>query len=322
MKLKVALLCGLAVVAASTAAFFYWIYAPHAEPPALSGTWVPATMPVGEQVRSYATYTPQPAPQHPGILLVLHGTTSTGAQIRRWTGYEFDALADQQGLIVVYPDGYKKAWNDCRKTGPAAAKQENVDDVGFLAQIIHHLVSEAGANAQSVYLFGYSNGGQMALRMALERPTEVTKIALVGANLPVPDDNACPQTGPTCPVMLINGTQDPITPFGGGEVTLFGFSSRGSVLSAVQTGLILAQRNGLEAPPRLADVVHRDANDPTHVESRTWLHGGIAYVQQFIVQGGGHVVPQPRFRFPRMLGATNHDLDAPAEAVKFFLSRG
>jgi polyhydroxybutyrate depolymerase len=37
------------------------------------------------------------------------------------------------------------------------------------------------------------------------------------------------------------------------------------------------------------------------------------------VHEGGHVVPQPRFRYPRMLGRTTSDLDAPAEAVRFFL---
>jgi polyhydroxybutyrate depolymerase len=38
----------------------------------------------------------------------------------------------------------------------------------------------------------------------------------------------------------------------------------------------------------------------------------------YTVHGGGHVVPQPAFRYPRMLGRTTGDLDAPSSALQFF----
>ncbi len=50
----------------------------------------------------------------------LRGAASTGfvmtcAQMREWTGFELDELADQRGFVVAYPDGYKGNWNDCRR---------------------------------------------------------------------------------------------------------------------------------------------------------------------------------------------------------------
>lgn len=41
-------------------------------------------------------------------------------------------------------------------------------------------------------------------------------------------------------------------------------------------------------------------------------------VALYTVQGGGHVVPQPRFRFGRLFGRTTRDLDMPVAALEFF----
>lgn len=38
------------------------------------------------------------------------------------TGYEFDWFADQRKFAVVYPEGYKNNWNDCRKNATFPAK--------------------------------------------------------------------------------------------------------------------------------------------------------------------------------------------------------
>jgi polyhydroxybutyrate depolymerase len=66
-------------------------------------------------------------------------------------------------------------------------------------------------------------------------------------------------------------------------------------------------------------VHHLHEKDPTSVDSLTWSSGDhkpIAVL--YTVHGGGHVVPQPAFRYPRMLGRTAGDLDAPSSALQFF----
>lgn len=318
--LKIILVAGLSLATACLGAYMYFVYSPAPALPQLKGSWSHKSLQVDERERGYGVYLPNPPPERPGIVLVLHGSNSSAAQIRQWTGYEFDQLADARGVLVAYPDAYKHTWNECRKAGPYPAKQEKVDDVAFLTHVIDGLVSEYGADASQVFVFGYSNGGQMAMRMALEKPDRVTKFAVVAASWPAADNNVCPAMGPTRPALFINGTRDPISPFGGGEATLFGFASRGEVLPAVKTAQMFAYRNGFEAPTRMGQLPHRHPEDPTRVETRTWAQGGLPYVQQFIVHEGGHVVPQQAFRFPRLLGNTSQDLDAPAEAVKFFMN--
>ncbi len=262
---------------------------------------------------------PARLPPHAPLVLVLHGSNIDGATMRQWTGYEFDELADQHGFVVLYPDGYQKNWNDCRRDATFRAKTANIDDVGFLRALVETYQQQLGIDPARVYAFGYSSGGQMAFRLALEAPQLVAAIATTAANLPPPANCSCPpDDGPTPRVLLVAGTQDPISPYNGGQVTLFGFGSRGLVLSATATAEQFARRNGLLAPPTTSTLPHQRASDPTVVESLTWVRNEEPWVTLYTVRGGGHVVPQPRYRFGRLLGRTTGDLDMPAQAIAFF----
>ena len=132
--------------------------------------------------------------------------------MRAWTGYEFDRMADQQGF-VLYPDGYKHNRNDCRKIATFPAKAANiVDDMGFIRALIDQVTAAHAINPKRVYAFGYSNGGHMACRLAIEDPSELAAIAALGASLPTQDSSSRSQLGETSRAMLVDGTDDPINP--------------------------------------------------------------------------------------------------------------
>ena len=105
-------------------------------------------------------------------MIVLHGSGMDGARMRLCTGYEFDCLADQHGFVVIYPDGYRHNWNDCRKYATFPAKRENIDDMGFIRTLIARASIEQAIDEQQVYAFGYSNGGQPSRRRSPGRKTE------------------------------------------------------------------------------------------------------------------------------------------------------
>jgi polyhydroxybutyrate depolymerase len=300
------------------AAYGYFWYAPAPARPTLSSAVERATIRVGDRDRSYVAYIPAGLAPGAPLVLVLHGSTMDGATMRRWTGYEFDRLADRDGFIVLYPDGYRRNWNDCRRAATFPARLENVDDVGFIRGLIERYTSERGVDPGRVYAFGYSNGGQMAYRLAIEWPDMVAAVATVGANLPTPDNNLCGAQGRTARVMLVSGTKDPIVPFNGGEVTLFGFASRGTVVSSLATGEELARRSHSLAGPARTQLRNPSPDDPTSIERLTWSRADAPVVALYVVHGGGHVVPQPAFRFPRLLGRTTGHLNAPQEALEFF----
>lgn len=315
--LKYTLFAIVGLVLLLGAAFGYFIYSPAPDLPRLSASVQEKSIQVGGRTRTYSAYVPARLPTNPAIVLVLHGSMIDGATMRAWTGFEFDELADQHGFVVLYPDGYKNNWNDCRKDAPFAAKKENIDDVGFLRALVKQYESTNGVDSTKVFAFGYSNGGQMAFRLSIEQPRFVAAIAAIAANMPIQESFGCNGQGPTPPVMLVSNTADAIMPYNGGEVKLLG-TSHGLVLSSRATANHFAHRNNLTQSSKVEVMNNQTGSHPLPVERLTWSQAGRIGVDWYTVRGGGHVIPQPRFQFGRINGLTATNLDTPAQAVAFF----
>jgi polyhydroxybutyrate depolymerase len=302
---KLGIAAGALLVLAIGAYAWLW-FSPAPELPALGGTLTEET--VG--ARTYLAYLPKDLPADAPLLIVLHGSSMNGASMRKWTAYEFDALADAKKLAVVYPFGFKSGWNDCRTQANHAARVEHIDDVAFLKTVIAQMHDTHHTAATGVFVFGYSNGGHMAYRLAFEAPQLIAAIATQSANLPSGENQGCTVKGPTPRVLLSAGTDDPLVPFNGGMQSLFGLVKRGTVMSADESAETFAKLNSLDAPT----VVPRRGS----VSLRTWSRDGTRQVVQLTVHGAGHTVPQAGFRFPRLLGETARDFDLPRAAVDFF----
>src|ERR1043165_9413833 len=72
------------------------------------------TITVGGLDRTYQFYAPASVKsnQPTALVIALHGGGGQGRGMRRLT--RFDALADQKGFVVAYPDGLNRQWNDNR----------------------------------------------------------------------------------------------------------------------------------------------------------------------------------------------------------------
>jgi polyhydroxybutyrate depolymerase len=300
------------ILASLCVGWWFLIRFPRSPVPQLVGTVQREIISVGGRERSFVAYVPARLPPHPPLLIAFHGSGETGAEFRWHTGYDFDRLADANGFIVVYPNGFEHHWNDCRKVASYSARRLQIDDIGFVRALIAHFLASQGIDPARVFATGHSNGGQMAYRVALEMPDEVRAIAAISASLPVPDNNDCRESGKPVRVLLMNGTQDPLNPWGGGRVTIFGFGDRGVVQSSEDTARHFAERDGVASPP----VVDRLPGDSpsTVVERSKWGD----QVELVTIRGGGHVVPQPYTRYPLILGRTVRTFDGPAEIWKFF----
>lgn len=303
------------VLLAALSAYAYWIHAPAPALPALSGAAARASLVLDGRERTWLRYTPAHLAPGAPLLLVLHGTGIDGARMRTWTGYAFDRLADRFGFVVVYPDGYKQGWNDCRKGGGTPAKDAAIDDVGFLRALVARMRDEAGIDPARVFAMGFSNGGQMGLRLHAEHPGMLAGLALVGANMPVPEDSLCTWQAPL-PLMMVSGVDDRIVPYEGGLVTLFG-RKVGYVKSALDTAARFAALADASGPHTTA-IDAPQVDGKTRIELRTWEREGRAQVALYTVHNGGHTVPQPYFSFPRLLGRTSRALDTPTRVVDFF----
>ena len=293
----------------------YFIYVPVIKPPELSGTLTRHTL----DERRFSVYQPVQAPDPAAAVIMLHGSRGSGKRIRRASGYGFDLLADRDGFIVVYPEGFERHWNDCLATGDDSAQKLNVDDVGFMRKLIAFIVDEYHADRDKVFVAGVSNGGQMAYRLALEAPDLVRGVAVIGAGLPTEQSLSCAPSDMAVPVMIVIGTADPINPFDGGEVTLGGpFGSRGKVRSAQASAQYWVSLAGYSTEPFFHHYPDSDPGDDSVAERMVWSAPGQAEIVLLTVEGGGHTIPGPGLEFPRFLGPVNHDFSSIDEIWRFF----
>jgi polyhydroxybutyrate depolymerase len=259
---------------------------------------------VGGRERTFIEYIPKTLKPGAPLLFVLHPSGGDGDGMRDYSNYEFDELADKYGFLVVYPDGFEETWNDCRGGSPFSSKRLKIDDVGFIKTLLDHEVMAHGIDRKRVFAAGWSNGAQLAYRLALEHPEDFAGVAAVSASVPVKESLDCGQVDKPIPVMMVNGTADPINPYRGGMVNLGG-AQLGNVLSSEDMAKYWAKLLGVTAMPELAKLPHKSRS--ASVDSMTWVKDGIPVVVLYSVQNGGHAMP-----------LAGEDLDSPVAIWDFF----
>lgn len=307
----------VALAALLGALFGYFVYTPAPQAVHLSGTLSKGSIAVGGRQRTYRIYIPKQGAKGAPLVVALHGSGENGAVMRVETGHGFDRLADRYGFAVVYPDAYEGYWNGCNIVGDYSANRLDIDDVRYLDTLVDKLAGEMGIDPARVFAVGVSRGASMALRLALEAPTRFRAVAAVSENVPTPDNFKCKPAGQgTSSVMIMNGTEDPIVPFDGGEVNLFGlFLKRGTVLSARDSGRYFAKLNNITGRPETSET---HTADGISVERMLWHGNSAAEVELVAVHGGGHGMPQPYRRHPRLLGPSPQEPNGPALIWNFF----
>ena len=307
----------LALIGTMLTAWWY-LDTDEVKAPVLAGHVEQGSLAHGGRQRKWHAYIPGSRPADPALVLILHGSTGDGKSMLATTWHEFNILAEQEGFIAVYPDGFERHWNDCRASAAYSANQLDIDDVGFLAALVREFTAKHGVDPMRVYAVGLSNGGQMAYRLALETPGLVAAVAAIAANLPVEGNMDCEPSGEPVATLIINGTEDPVNPYNGGLVQIFGDSTRGHVLSASETARYWAELAGYSDPGQKKVWADRAPDDGTTIESIIWSTSGAPPVALITVVGGGHTIPHTRYRMPRLLGRTSHEFDATRLIWAFF----
>ncbi len=279
------------------------------------------TVQSGGLSRTYLLHVPpgdDPAAPWP-LVLALHGGGGQGRGMPLLTG--LSRLADRRGFLVVYPDGVGRSWNDGREDRDVPAVRRQVDDVAFLVALIDEVARAHRVDPARVYATGISNGGFMSQRLACEASTRVAAIAAVVATVGVELAGLCSPARPV-PVLMVNGTADPLVPYNGGQIRLPGGRLRpGKIASVADTVALWGRHNGCTRPPEVTPEPDRDPSDGVTVrrEARTGCRAG-SEVILYVMEGGGHVWPGGPQYLPRpIIGRTTGDIDS--EVIWDFLSR-
>ncbi len=256
-----------------------------------------------------ASYSPSiPMP----LVLTFHGGGGNMGLQANDTYYGQVAKSEQAGYIVVFPNGFSTlksgklaSWNAGHCC--AGARDKNVDDVGFIRELINWLGHRLAIDAHRIFADGMSNGGMMSYRLACEMSDVFRAIASVAGT---DNTKAC---SPTMPISIlhIHAKDDELELFNGG---------------AGRTSSMVAPF--VSVPDSIAKWVQLNRCNPTpkrvfensgaYCEAYSQCRGGVE-VKLCVTETGGH--SWPGGKKPRGDGATSTALSATDVISDFFSSR-
>ncbi|MCZ7555827.1 MAG: prolyl oligopeptidase family serine peptidase [Bacteroidia bacterium] len=112
------------------------------------------------------------------VVFMLHGTSGDGEKFYNISGWK--EVGEKENILTVFPSSWRHCITD--EDGRSTTTKWNIypgsfeycageiprDDVKFLRQIISELKAKFTVDEKRIYVAGFSNGGQMAFRCAVE----------------------------------------------------------------------------------------------------------------------------------------------------------
>ncbi|MCX6143556.1 MAG: alpha/beta hydrolase-fold protein [Ignavibacteriales bacterium] len=257
------------------------------------------------------------------LVMMLHGAGGSSKNVLESTGWA--EQGEKEGIVTVFPNGTPRdeskpesfsrnpqTWNSGAKlslsSGNSSAIAKNVDDVGFLTQLLERVRRQLKIDPKRIFVAGHSNGAQMAYRFASERSTMVAAVGVMAGH------SYAEQKTLGSPVSLIQivGDHDPFTPMAGGKAGVLGLTM--TVPPALDSPRLWAQSLGISDEARIT------RNDDT-LTIRSWgpVTGG-AEVRSIVVKGHGHAYlsRQDRFHPALLFGPTVKSINATETMWEFF----
>jgi polyhydroxybutyrate depolymerase len=201
----------------------------------------------------------KPASAGASLVFVLHGSGGNGLGMRSRTAL-LEAQAQTENILLVYPNGYKRFWNECRKTANSEANHLNINENAFFEQMIQYFITKNSINPQKIYAVGTSGGGHMAYKLGLTMPQSFKAIVAIIANLPTAENLDCTSQNRALPVLIVNGTEDTTNPYMGGEVVSNNISL-GMVRSTEATFAYWAGLAGYKHPAKITHLPNTNPAD-------------------------------------------------------------
>ena len=249
------------------------------------------------------------------LIFAIHGGSGTPEGMINIAN--FKTIADRDKVVLVYPEGVQKNWNDGRPTAP---NQLGINDVVFFNQMCDYMINNYSVDEKKIYATGISNGGFMSTRLGCELSNRIAAIAVNAATIEA--TTIAPNCKPNRPVpaLYIHGTTDPLVPFLGGQITAGG-TAGGTILSHFQAIDKWVTINGCNPTPTVTDLPDI-ANDGTTIKQRVYSGGANgSEVVSYVVLNGGHTWPQGyQYLNEAIIGKTSQDMNA-CEVIWTFFKR-
>jgi polyhydroxybutyrate depolymerase len=254
--------------------------------------------------RRFLLYVPESYnPDQPTSLIIsIHGFSSWPQDQMRIS--QWNDLADQYGIIVVYPSGtgFPKRWNLFTNSSTTRSNA----DIQFISDLIDLLQKEYNIDSRRIYVNGLSNGGGMTTVLGCKLSDRIAAIGSVSGAYIFPLDTCTPER--FVPAIIFHGTADPIVPYSGGASDSFDLPFPNIPEWVNQ----LAIRNGCSPTP----VVILDQEAASGVEYRECSAN--ASVVFYTLFGAGHTWPGGKPYPVWLTGSTSQAISATELMWQFF----
>jgi polyhydroxybutyrate depolymerase len=185
-------------------------------------------------------------------------------------------------------------------------RPEPPDDVAFLNQMLDQLAMKFSVDSSRIYATGLGDGGFMAERVGCSMADRVAAIAVVAAAFP--KAMICLPLRPV-PALFIQGTDDPIVSYSGGNYK----PGRFHVLSAEESAKTWAKFDRCEEKPAQDKILPLN-KDKDSKETKTFTFNGChdnAQVVLYAVKNGGDTWPGgEQYMSEKEVGKTSNALNA------------
>ncbi len=234
--------------------------------------------------RSYDVTTPSnysSSKQYP-IIFELHSFNQDRNQMHN------QDLVDELQYISVRPEGNMvsnyRAWNSWSVTSNLGL----VNDVEYIKNVYNDVKTRLsiGFNPQKVYVYGFSNGGAMAMKMLEE--TDLFKAALI-RSMSFEEGHTISSSAAKVPMIFVHGIADEVVPYQGGQgkyqVAPLTFESIKTTVSK------WANYSGLTQP---TEIKYHKGSSPTSDKDfyfREYSHSTHP-IYFFAIDGGSHNTDQ------------------------------
>ncbi len=187
--------------------------------------------------------------------------------------------------------------NDEKRAAPA-------DDVAFFNQMLDQLGTKFSVDSSRIYAAGLSEGGFMSLRLGCALGDRIAAIAAVGAAMP--KTMICLPQRPV-PLVMINGTSDPVVPYGGGTEHNLSLP----IVSVEDSAKAWAKIDRCEEKPEKSKLpAHEKGGMETKVDTYSGCQQN-AQVVLYSLKGAGNTWPGgEQYEVEKTIGKTSQDLNA------------
>lgn len=228
------------------------------------------------------------APQR--LVFVLHGSGGTGLA-RMQECASLLPLSGPEKVLFVFPDGYKRFWNECRKVATSEANLLDIDEGTFFTRMISRLSKQYRTDSTAAFAIGFSGGGHMAYKLALTMPARFPAVVAIVSNLPDSVNMDCIASAKPVSVMIVNGTADGVNPYNGGEVNVQNVKL-GTVRSTESTLRYWSTLAGYTGEPVKDMMPDADTTNDTSIERYRFSAPGRKEVALLKMINGTHSAPK------------------------------